>query len=98
MAKQSVLPPAADAQKREVTVNLRFSADDYERLKTVAEFSHTGVASLLFYVTVNTTLPMMEREMKKAQQTMTQTDKPSQSPELPKTPVPLPSPNTEKPE
>ncbi len=98
MAKQSVLPPATDAQKREVTVNLRFSPDDYERLKTVAEFSHTSVASLLFYVTVNTTLPMMEKEMKKAQQVVTQDDKPSPSPELPKTPVPLPTRGAEKPE
>jgi len=52
MPKQSLLPPADDSQKRDVSVNLRFSADVYERLKTVAEFSRTGVASLLFYVTV----------------------------------------------
>ena len=68
MSKQSLLPPAADSQKRDVSVNLRFSADVYERLKTVAEFSRTGVASLLFYVTVNTTLPLMEKEMQRANQ------------------------------
>jgi len=67
MPKQSVLPPAAEPQKRDVTVNLRFSVDTYERLKAIAEFSNTGVASLLFYVTLNTTLPMMEKELKKAQ-------------------------------
>jgi len=74
MPKQSVLPPIAEPHKRDVTVNLRFGVDTYERLKAVAEFSNTGVASLLFYVTLNTTLPMMEKEMQKAQQSTSQAD------------------------
>jgi len=68
MAKRQLLPPSTDAQKRVMSVNLRFSADVYERLKAVAEYSGTSIASLLFYVTVNTTLPMMEREMNKTKQ------------------------------
>ncbi len=68
MTKRQLLPQPADSQKREVSVNLRFSSDVHERLKALAEFSGTTVAGLLFYVTVNTTLPMMEKEMSKAQQ------------------------------
>ena len=66
MVKKSLLPPPVETQKREVSVNLHFSSDVYERLKTLADFSGTSVAGLLFYVTVNTTLPLMEREMNKA--------------------------------
>jgi len=86
MPKQSLLPPADDSQKRDVSVNLRFSADVYERLKTVAEFSRTGVASLLFYVTVNTTLPLMEKEMQRANQDARSKAKPSAAPEASETP------------
>ncbi len=67
MAKGDILPPPIDAQKRETTVNLRFSTDDYERLKRVAQFCHTNVSALLHYATINATLPQMEREMKRKQ-------------------------------
>ncbi len=67
MPKRQLLPPTVGTQKREVSVNLRFSAEDHERLKQVAEFSQTNVSSLLFYVTMNTTLPLMEKEMKRVQ-------------------------------
>ncbi|MHB8626808.1 MAG: hypothetical protein ACYDBJ_07155 [Aggregatilineales bacterium] len=87
MAKRSLLPPSTDAQKREVSVNLRFNAEVYERLKTLAEFSGTGVANLLFYVTVNTTLPMMEKEMNKAKQNPTTS---IERPPAPKLPAELP--------
>jgi hypothetical protein len=65
--KQSVLPPPTQTQKREVSVNLHFNSDVYERIKVLAEFSGTSVAALLHYVTVNTVLPLMEREMSKKQ-------------------------------
>lgn len=63
MAKRQMLPPAADTQKRETPVNLRFSSEDFDRLKRLADFRHTTVSNLLFYVTVNSMLPMMEKEM-----------------------------------
>ena len=66
MPKKQLLPPASDAHRREVSVNLRFSVEDYARLKKVAEFSETTVANLLFYVTMNTTLPLMEQEVQRA--------------------------------
>ena len=65
MSKKQLLPPAGDPHKREVSVNLRFSVADHLRLKQVAEFSGTTVANLLFYVTMNTTLPMMEQEVQR---------------------------------
>jgi len=67
MPKKRLLPPSDHANKREVSVNLRFSQEDYERLKRVADFSSTTIANLLFYVTINTTLPMMEQAVKRAQ-------------------------------
>ena len=67
MPKKQLLPPSDHANKREVSVNLRFSQEDYERLKRVADFSSTTIANLLFYVTINTTLPMMEQAVKRAQ-------------------------------
>ena len=67
MPKKQLLPPSDHANKREVSVNLRFSQEDYERLKQVADFSSTTIANLLFYVTINTTLPMMEQAVKRAQ-------------------------------
>jgi len=66
MSKKQLLPPAGDSHKREVSVNLRFSLADHLRLKQVAEFSGTTVANLLFYVTMNTTLPMMEQAVQRA--------------------------------
>ena len=66
MPKKQLLPLSGDSHKREVSVNLRFSVDDHARLKRVAEFSDTTVANLLFYVTMNTTLPMMEQEVQRA--------------------------------
>jgi len=66
MSKKQLLPPSGDSHKREVSVNLRFSVEDHLRLKQVAEFSGTTVANLLFYVTMNTTLPMMEQEVHRA--------------------------------
>jgi hypothetical protein len=66
MPKKQLLPPSGDVNKREVSVNLRFSVDDHARLKKVADFSGTTVANLLFYVTLNTTLPMMEQEVQRA--------------------------------
>lgn len=66
MPKKQLLPPSGDTNKREVSVNLRFSVDDHARLKRVADFSGTTVANLLFYVTMNTTLPMMEQEVQRA--------------------------------
>lgn len=66
MSKKQLLPPATDQNKREVSVNLRFSVDDHTRLKQVADYSSTTVASLLHYVTLNTTLPMMEQEVERA--------------------------------
>ena len=66
MPKKQLLPPSGDSHKREVSVNLRFSLADHLRLKQVAEFSGTTVANLLFYVTMNTTLPMMEQAVQRA--------------------------------
>ena len=66
MPKKHLLPPSGDSHKREVSVNLRFSLVDHLRLKQVAEFSGTTVANLLFYVTMNTTLPMMEQAVQRA--------------------------------
>ncbi len=65
MSKKPLLPPSSDSHKREVSVNLRFSVDDHTRLKHVADFSGTTVASLLHYVTVHTTLPLMEQEVRR---------------------------------
>lgn len=69
MSKKPLLPPSGDSRKREVSVNLRFSIDDHIRLKQVADFSGTTVASLLHYVTVHTTLPLMEQEVRHASTT-----------------------------
>lgn len=66
MPKKQLLPPSGDSRKREVSVNLRFSVEDHQRLKYVADFSGTTVASLLHYVTIHTTLPMMEQEVRRA--------------------------------
>ena len=66
MPKKQLLPPSSDSHRREVSVNLRFSVEDHARLKKVADFSETTVANLLFYVTMNTTLPMMEQEVQRA--------------------------------
>jgi len=66
MSKKPLLPPSSDSHKREVSVNLRFSVDDHTRLKHVADFSGTTVASLLHYVTIHTTLPLMEQEVRRA--------------------------------
>lgn len=66
MPKKLLLPPATDQNKREVSVNLRFSVDDHARLKQVADFSGTTVANLVHYVTLNTALPMMEQEVERA--------------------------------
>ena len=66
MPKKQLLPPSSDSHRREVSVNLRFSLEDHARLKKVAEFSETTVANLLFYVTMNTTLPLMEQEVQRA--------------------------------
>jgi len=66
MPKKQLLPPSGDSHKREVSVNLRFSVADHLRLKQVAEFSGTTVANLLLYVTMNTTLPMMEQAVQRA--------------------------------
>lgn len=93
MPKRQLLPPTAGTQKREVSVNLRFSAEDHERLKQVAEFSQTNVSSLLFYVTINTTLPLMEKEMKRVQaETAVKPASPPkiEPPEKPKLPAPKP--------
>src|SRR5258707_13758040 len=66
MPKKPLLPPSSDSRKREVSVNLRFSIDDHTRLKHVADFSGTTVASLLHSVTVHTTLPLLEQEVRRA--------------------------------
>lgn len=66
MPKKTLLPPSNEGNKREVSVNLRFSVEDHLRLKYVADFSGTTVASLLHYVTIHTTLPMMEQEVRRA--------------------------------
>ena len=66
MPKKQLLPPSGQSNRRQVSVNLRFSFEDHARLKKVAEFSNTTVANLLFYVTMNTTLPMMEQEVQRA--------------------------------
>ncbi|MEP7288639.1 MAG: hypothetical protein ABI947_23035 [Chloroflexota bacterium] len=66
MSKKQLLPPSGGSRKREVSVNLRFSVDDHRRLKHVADFSGTTVASLLHYVTIHTTLPLMEQEVRQA--------------------------------
>ena len=71
MPKKQLLPPSGQSNRREVSVNLRFSFEDHARLKKVAEFSNTTVANLLFYVTMNTTLPMMEQEVQCATKTAT---------------------------
>ena len=69
MPKKQLLPPSGDSNRREVSVNLRFSFEDHARLKKVAEFSNTTVANLLFYVTMNTALPLMEQEVQRASKT-----------------------------
>jgi len=71
MPKKQLLPPSGDSNRREVSVNLRFSIEDHARLKKVAEFSNTTVANLLFYVTMNTTLPLMEQEVQRATKMVT---------------------------
>ena len=88
MPKKQLLPPSSESNRREVSVNLRFSLEDHTRLKKVAEFSNTTVANLLFYVTMNTTLPLMEQEVQRA--TKTETNLPQSS-----TP-PITIPNTGK--
>ena len=65
MPKKTLLPPSNAANKREVSVNLRFSVEDHARLKQVADHSGTTVATLLHYVTINTTLPLMEQEVRR---------------------------------
>lgn len=81
MPKKQLLPPSGDSRKREVSVNLRFSVDDHTRLKQVADFSGTTVASLLHYVTIHTTLPLMEQEVRRtsANQPQTQSNYPLDS-------------------
>lgn len=93
MPKNTVLPPTTEAQKRDMSVNLRFSAEVYARLKALADYSNTTVAGLLFYVTVNTTLPMMEKEMQRAilskspkPKATTTASAPSKLPQLPPEP------------
>lgn len=76
MAKKQLLPPPVATQKRDISVNLRFSEDVYERLKRIAIFSNTSITGLLHYVTLNTTLPLMEKEMLSAQHPIAATDAP----------------------
>jgi len=77
MAKKQLLPPPIDTQKRDISVNLRFSEDVYERLKRIAAFSNTSITGLLHYVTINTTLPLMEKEMHNAQPSTPTSDAPT---------------------
>lgn len=69
MPKKQLLPPSSGSHKREVSVNLRFSVDHHTRLQAVADFSGTTVASLLHYVTIHTTLPLMEQEVRRTHTT-----------------------------
>ncbi len=61
--KVKMLPPAGKTQKREAHVSVRFCANDFARLKRIAEYRGTTVTRLLHYVTTNTVLPLLEEEM-----------------------------------
>lgn len=57
-----MLPPPP-APKREMGVNIRFSAPDYERLKMIATYREVSVTALLHYVIIHAVLPRLEREV-----------------------------------
>jgi len=77
VAKKQLLPPPVATHKRDISVNLRFSEDVYERLKGIATFSNTSITGLLHYVTLNTTLPLMEKEMLSARPATPDSDAPA---------------------
>ena len=59
-----MLPPKP-SPKREISVNIRFNAIEYERLKRIATYRGTSVTTLLHYVISNAVIPRLEREMQK---------------------------------
>lgn len=67
--KRSMLPPTKSL-KREANVSLRFDTEDYQRLKCIAEYRHTTVSNLLFYVTSTVVLPQLEREVNQERNTL----------------------------
>ncbi len=59
-----MLPPRP-SPKRDIGVNIRFNALEYERLKRIADYRGLSVTTLLHYVIEHHVLPRLEREMEK---------------------------------
>ncbi|MHB8750529.1 MAG: hypothetical protein ACYDBJ_15220 [Aggregatilineales bacterium] len=59
-----MLPPKP-SPKREIGVNTRFNAIEYERLKQIATYRGISVTTLLHYVISNAIIPRLEREIQK---------------------------------
>jgi hypothetical protein len=49
-------------------VSIRFTGDEYERLRHIADYRGISVTILLHYVITNGVLPRLEREMRKEQE------------------------------
>jgi len=62
-----VLPPKP-SPRRDIGVNIRFNAAEYERLRHIAVYRGISVTILLHYVITNGVLPRLEREMRKEQE------------------------------
>ncbi len=62
-----MLPPRP-SPKRDIGVNIRFNALEYERLKRIADYRGLSVTTLLHYVIEHHILPRLEREMDKERQ------------------------------
>ncbi len=65
-----MLPPRP-SPKRDIGVNIRFNALEYERLKRIADYRGLPVTTLLHYVIERHVLPRLEREMEKEQRPST---------------------------
>jgi hypothetical protein len=59
-----MLPPKP-SPKRDIGVNIRFNATEYQRLKDIAAYRAITVTTLLHYVISNAVLPRLEREIQK---------------------------------
>lgn len=62
-----MLPPKP-SPRRDIGVNIRFNAAEYERLRHIADYRGISVTILLHYVITNGVLPRLEREMRKEQE------------------------------
>lgn len=63
MSKSTMLPPAAEAERRAKRVHVGFTDEEYQRFKRLASYRKISLPRLIYHVLVNVALPRLEAEM-----------------------------------